>query len=938
MARPSDHDRYKDDRVDREFAHIEAQLKEATEEVARLRAEAMKKDTYSEAASRSRQPACSTRARDSPVPHCNSQASAATHLQLGHEKAELQQSCLLDISMYDAPEPPHSNIDFPGLRSTEHMAQNGIIPARPAETAHKPSYANMATHGMMNAIGQNFPFQTGPGNVPSTSDGSAYAHTACSCAASHTSTNVTTEAELGDDSVIVSPRSDDHERSDYDPTPIMKNSSTAKASPRFAQPTMAFSRRADETIRKDSVTGAGKTGSTAKPTSIRSPVQKQQKRKALPGDWVGQSPEPPSVNAHMDKETQSTEHEDTCQVHREPALRKKTSTYMSPTKAATQRAIAMTGQESALPSASRLPRNFAKLNLNTAVTSCGPASQTTSPSSPETAIEVENVAFRKLQVHSRPNENPKVAIPRRLTVAGALPHSRRLPANTSISDLLAAQAKAAGLPMPANTTTQRRGSHGHLLIPIKAKLDKIGVLKDNPLPAYLRLGESSELLSPISQNSEPELFSPLTRTMHAVQAALPETPRTQTPAETSAAATASTKKVVPPHVRAAMRDATAAAEAARLKKSAAAFTPSLRATAMEFTPKVQHSQPVRQPPQMTNLAIAQSLPEARQLGLMQPQHQLPPGMSIAQPQPQALLNSLLSPQSQALNSLFSPPPQVLDSALSLQALPMQQYGSATGAEPLPTVTDQDAMKFYDEEEWSALTNWDRKRICDRREILRAQGRLFKSSSFSQTAVPSCPDIFHGKPIPVQAGHVLIPNIDPITKVINWTLQSGDSDNKIPISFGRGTAPPIGPQSTTDQAHIPSNLMAPRTPTPAYAPRSWTIGSEQAKQVYGWKGGDGREIKFVGHGPDAERERNNGVRFNYQRRATDMGRGPRMIGDDFEGRSPEVPLAPRGRRQWAQLAGPPKPCHVMDIVGATEQIPGLLGPDLHGFCNSCTSSH
>lgn len=921
MPRSPDYDRYNDGRVDRDFADVEAQLKEATEEVARLRAEAKRKHTYSEAASRHLQPACSTRARESPAPHCYSQASTDALLQLEHQKAELQQSCLLDVSVYDAPTPPQNNLDFPGLRVTDRTLQS--TPARTVETARKPSYANMATHGMMNAIGQNFPFQSGSGSGPCTSDSSAYATTACSCAASHTSTNVTTEAEVGDDSVIASPRSENHERSGCDPVLISRDSPAAKASPRFAQPTMAFSRRADETVRKDSVTSAGKTGWSVKPTSVRSPVQKQQKRKALPGDWFGQSPEPASVNAQMDKETQITEHVDGCQVHREPVLRKKTSKHMTPTKAATRRAIATVGQESALPSAPGLPRNLAKLKINTAVASCDLATQTTSPTSPQTSIEVENVAFRKLQIPSRPNENSKVAVPRRLAVSGALLHSRRLPANTSISDLLAAQAKAAGLPMPANTTTQRRGSHGNLLIPIKAKLDKIGVLKYNPLPANLR--KDSELLSPISQNIEPELFSPLTRTMFAVQAALSETPRSQLPAATPAVTPANAQKVVPPHVRAAMRNAAAAAGAAHSKRSAATQTPPLRATAIEFTPKVQQTQPMPQQPQMTNLAIAQSLPDAQQLGLVQPHPQLPTGMGITQPQPQAL------------DSLFSST-QPLDSVLNLQPLFMQQYGSSTGAESLPVVTDQDAMKFYDEEDWSSLTNWDRKRICDRREILRSQGRLTKNSSISQTAVTTCPDIFHGKPITVEAGHVLIPNIDSVTKVISWTLQSGDNGNKIPISFGRGAPPPIGPQVSGDHKQTSPNFISPRTPAPV--PGSWTIASEQARQVYGWRGGNGREIKFVGHGPDAERERNNGVRFNYQREVTRMGSRPRMIGDEIEDGSPEVPLAPRGRRQWAQLAGSPKqPCDNIYIVGATEQMPIPFGPDLHGYCNSCaTSSH
>lgn len=277
--------------------------------------------------------------------------------------------------------------------------------------------------------------------------------------------------------------------------------------------------------------------------------------------------------------------------------------------------------------------------------------------------------------------------------------------------------------------------------------------------------------------------------------------------------------------------------------------------------------------------------------------------------------------------------QGLDAVLNFSPLP-RQSSFMVGAESMPVVTDEDAMKFYDEEQWSSLTGWDRKRICDRREVLRSQGRLRNNPAFTQTSVTTCSDVFHGKPITLPAGAVLLPKIDPVTKEVSWTLQSGN-ESKTPIGFGRAAPPAIGSPSAADQVQTSPDFTS---PTPL--PRSWTIGSEQARQVFGWKGGDGREIKFVGHGPDAERDPNNGIRFNYQRRVTSTTRGPRMIGEEQEDDPQDVPLAPRGRRQWAQLAGSPKqPCDKIDIVGATEQMPIPFGPALHGYCNGCAvSSH
>lgn len=900
-TQPSDHGFPQDRKVldlGREFADMQAQLEVAHEELARLHAEEAQRQ-------RAIDTAASVDESGPSGPYCHSGASPAALLLREHEKATLQQSCRSDVPMHDIPQPLHSSLEFPGLLDV-HCTQSKT-PEGPSTTPRKPSYANMATHGMLNAIGQNFPSSTGSSRGPNTSNDSTHAHTGCSCATSHTSTDVTTDAEVGEDNAVVSPQSPDDCSSGLDPVSTLKSHRATKFSPRFAQPTVAFTRRADETIRKDSFFSAGKTGSMKKPSTMCSTLQKQQKRKSLPGDWFGQSSESACPSAQTSSENHSVEHINGSHGCQEPTLRKKTSTYMSPTKAATRRTIATIGHDTATPSPPRLPRNFTKLALHTDMTSCSSISKTSSPTSPETAIETENVALRELQIRPRMGEKLDLSRPRRLPFNGALPRPQQLRPNTFASDLLAAQAKAAGLPMPANTTAQRRGSHGHLLIPIKAKLDKIGILRENPQPANVRRG--SELLSPISQSSESELFSPLTRSIFAAQAtALPEIQHMSQHTE----APQNPKKAVPPHVRAAIRDATAAAEAV-----GATYAPSLRATAQEFRPMFDHAPALQldlapQHAHMADRAITQPLLEPKQHGLDELPFQLPPGISFPQAQLQEP-NSLV-PQSQGSESVFNRLPRT--------SLP-RSFTTATAS--MPFVTDEDAKKFYDEEEWSSLTSYDRKRILERREALRYQDQA-RSQPFS-----GCPETLIAQPIALQGGHVLLPRFDPITKVVSWTL-----DNKDPISLG--SLLPTDPQFAADHVQQTPSFRVPRTP--ALVPRSWTVGTEQARQVFGWKGGDGREIKFVGHGPDAEREPHHGVRFKYQRRMTSMGRGPRMIGDDVEDGSPEAPLAPRGRRQWAQLAGSPQQaCDRMDIVDAVEQIPIPFGPALHGFCDDCAvNSH
>ncbi|KAI5359591.1 hypothetical protein Slin14017_G104930 [Septoria linicola] len=830
----------------------------------------------------------------------SSHSSPAALLQRQHEKAQLQQSCLEDVTMLDAPEVPLCDHNFPDL---EHVELSSRLEHHNNDpVARKPSYADMASQRTTTLADV---LHTNP---------------TCSC-------TVSREIAIPRTSQTSSPTIAQSQASPA----MLKGPTPQKSSPRFAQPTAAFSRRADETLRKDGATIAvivSKNG-LSKPASVSAAGHRQQKRKSLPGDWLTSSLERTDIPLASKPEVtcgHALQQSEASRANRQPRLRKKTSTYMSPTKAATQRTMATIGQENAPPQSLRLQRNLTKLDT-VSVSGFVVESSQGSPASPDTTIETEMRSGGTLRPQPRSLELSSVTTRRRSTISAALPHSRQLPANTSIVELLAQQAKAAGLPMVANTVTKRRGSHGHLLIPIKAKLDKIGILRDDPHAANVR--KDSHLLSPISQKSEPELFSPLTRAMQAIQA---ELPRIDANASQPEPAPVPKKAVVAPHVRAAMREA---AERKAAAGSAAVDKPmpktlTLRATAQEFRP-------------MSELPRQESVHS--QPAIHQPQQGMPTMVGVPAP---AAKSSMVYPQSQIIHPLATTPPQ---SAMrhSVVILPTCE---------LP-ISNDDATRFYSEEQWSAMPYWQRRQITERRSQIRGGSGRYHShfenglgvangsvgSPISPHAPHSlsamCPDVFGPKPVNVQAGQILVPHIDPTTQNLRWILQPENDLRRTNESAGDSTfdtSPHCAASVSPGSSYNSPRFISPRTPGPL--PRSWTIGSEQTRQVYGWKGGDGREIKFVGHGPDAEREPGHGVRFNYQRRGSNMGRGPRMIGENDGDGSPEAPLAPRSRRHWAQLAGYTKqPCDTMEIVDAIEQMPAPSGAPLYGHCRNCAvSSH
>ncbi|KAG9946778.1 XLF-domain-containing protein, partial [Aureobasidium melanogenum] len=119
-------------------------------------------------------------------------------------------------------------------------------------------------------------------------------------------------------------------------------------------------------------------------------------------------------------------------------------------------------------------------------------------------------------------------------------------------------------------------------------------------------------------------------------------------------------------------------------------------------------------------------------------------------------------------------------------------------------------------------------------------------------------------------------------------------------------------------------------------KGWDVKSAAPGWHYGWRGGDGLEISFKGHGPVAERNPNAPVNFNEYN--TDLYGKPTKKGHKIGDRkwSKKNGGSPNSRvREWARNADYPSvPCGNFEVVQATEHLPSFSD----AWCHSCLPAH
>lgn len=692
----------------------------------------------------------------------------------------------------------------------------------------------------------------------------------------------------GCDSVVVSPVSANTDLS-INEHYVTAEGSSSKQSPHFAQPTKAFARRADVTVRRDSISAGSKNTANGSPSkSGRTLTERALKRKSLPVGWMDDTEGPAARDVTAGARSIKIGSRLEASPSPEQVKDKKVSSFMSPTKATTRRNMATLGKGSVQHLSPRIRKSASRMDPGLSPTkSSGGRGIATSPVSPsmttsdseqiitecraQIVLRDEHAALDKGTMTDRviPDDLP------------ARPSRRCIAKPAAPAPKLAPRTKAAVLPSVANTTVQRRSSRGHLLLPIKTKLDKHGLLIDTASPHD-------------RENGVPRA-STLTTTLHAIREKLPGAPgaHVQTKSTPIDADLSHRPECLPPHVSAQLRKAsgkTAASStlsgATTNPRSLLAQTPSLRATAQEFRPtfKPQAAEEIYGP------SWSGSIPW------------LPEDEWNALPlNARAVITNLRHQNRNATRV-------------------------CTASTVLPhSPPDKSASKAANERFWNDLLS---------RSMSMTRFPAQNSSGEVDTLKPSGPEPDQRETV----GSCQQAQAHAYPDRHRWTVGVVNNGNEA-LRYDRATLQPAYSPCTP---HISptSDDTSPRY-TPEYSPRGWTIGALRSSNIYGntygWKGGDGKEIKFTGWGPDAERDPNHPVNFNFHGHVSSLGRASRGHMDDSD--LPDPPLAPRSRAQWAQMAGYTKvPCGDVEVTHATENLVGStpFAQQVAGYCFDCTA--
>lgn len=251
----------------------------------------------------------------------------------------------------------------------------------------------------------------------------------------------------------------------------------------------------------------------------------------------------------------------------------------------------------------------------------------------------------------------------------------------------------------------------------------------------------------------------------------------------------------------------------------------------------------------------------------------------------------------------------------------QMHGASSETKTLAHLIDQQAptiqlsgdatnpeLSWMSREDWVSLTPDERAHIREQRRergLSDASSAGFSNTLTYDTTSSTSHNAPHGSPMKHIASY-------------NW-VESAQKGS--PIRFNRAPLP-----SSTNDEQAQEDMRR----------KGWGIGSAAPGWWYGWRGGDGLEISFVGHGPDAERHPYAPINFHdYEKSTTAQGSLIPLQGDKgpIEG---NVPTAPKKMRDWATKLGYTRvPCGDVEITCATEHIGNKFNPEsVDGWCHRC----
>lgn len=856
-----------------------------------------------------------------PVPSEQEEMSAAARLQKVHEEAEKEKlEAKARPQIQQTPQqPPPSPMDFPTLGSP--ATSTSSKPNTPTD-ARRSSYADALSSGLSKK-------KVKPSTTPRSSLASQEA------------------AEEGS-AAVVTPKDDK--------ATIGGQVKSLKQAPHFAQPTQSYARRAGETVRKELAISSPKPTAEIKPTQGKETdlttekrvTQRHNKRKSLPEDWMNEIGAGSAAKSTGHAAAQSTSAATTTQVavqhvsptripapvtglgiktsasptkatskisqaQQSPRLQKKTSSYMSPTSATTHRTAATIGnQQPKRQSQSprkRLPKldTLPTMQLVTARSpeAAGAASDTssvqfildnptrpaalvTSPASrsgsPVTRYIGEQQAGHTSSGFGSPRRSP-TRQPRRSKMKEHFTSSAASEGqNTAQPELEADYGVFYSTPTVDNTRMRRRSSNHQILKPIIGRLVALGLARppriQTPL-SPLRDSPFGPELSAAPPASYGSALQPARLTSPRIERHSEDRPEVLAQAPGSLLQHRSYQQQGVSEIQDQRKTAQVDATAGSLASPGIAAPPrispysSLRATADVFTPT--------QPPMMTGQP------------LVGPFIDYQPFQMVPQPWEQELI-AFHSPEERQ-----SIPIETKMQINRLRDFYLPQRSRYRGVPTMPQYN-----------------------------TLGAAGGF--NNTFTSVDENGSPHVIGG---------TLKHNLSPGKKTVHWSLDDGNG-RETPIRFGRAAVPPIS--SPEDSPH-PTISPASDDTSPLKTPRSlpaqpWSIGSIVASSSralpYGWTGGDGREIRFTGYGPYAERDPNSAVNFDFQGRRTSV-RGSPAVSSREENESPATlgaTVAPRSQKQWAQkLEGLDRvPCGKMTLTHVMEMTP--FADHVAGYCYDC----
>lgn len=773
---------------------------------------------------------------------------------------------------------------------------------------------------------------------------------------------------------------------------IGENKHTIRQSPHFAQPTKSFARRTGETLRGDTASLSPKSPSDVSPgktirgrdtvvATSKGTTQQQQKRKSLPGDWLTAA-DSRSTSAAVELTAKSGNSTTTTttspsklaksglpvpsakakvnqaaardrnQRQQSPSP-KKSSSYMAPTTATKQRSVITLGepkskvekpatntveqrvdviQRMQQPMLASRPSTAFSDNSSVSVHFILESESEPSQAQPrDTSVHTMGEATRNkmsspCMVKAQPAAVLRSMSPKSPTRGSKAQSQVRSPMKERFSHVNMKIADAlSSLPPVANTTTKRRTSHSNVLTPIVARLESEGILnkasqKNGVVQAYLQqrdLANGNALRA--AQEASPKITSPIK----------PDS----IPTKFTGIESLLSRKVIPPHLRPKQIEvctasigpepdinkssttttsklwsavvsgstsadapvATALRNGKMLKpEHTASRTPSLRATAEEFRPSLP--QPIQFQP--TGSQPIQMQPALPQPALPQPSFDMFAGRRWSTDYIPSQQWDMLTPEMRAT---------IVKARANSQGQAYLSNAFQSQLAPIYAAANANAV--------SALNN------------MVAQRGLFNgTTSFVDE---------NGSPGIVHASQTLKPCINPRKKTVQWMLEDDDGQEDV-ATFGRAPPPPIPKFMRTSTPTIsPTSDDTSPLKTP-YSTRGWRIGSAAPQNPYGWTGGDGKEIKFNGYGPHAERDPNSVVNFNFQGRTSSFGTAAMFNGfrEDKENFQTDY-VAPKSQRQWAEKLGYHKqPCGNVEITNAFEHLP--FGPELARYCHDCAA--